>query len=300
VYQAPRGTQDILPQDQAYWRFIEEKAEKIGQLYGYKRIDTPVFEDSGLFVRTIGSGTDIVEKEMYTFIDKGGRSITLRPEYTPSVARAIIEHRLDLLPEPMRYYFIGPMFRFDKPQKGRFRQFHQIDIEVFGENDPAIDAEIIEMADELLKKLKVRDTEVLVNSVGCRRCRPAYLKDLRAHAPDVVANLGDHLSEMALLKGLWQFNRKMWFVPSLSISAFTLLIGSFSLIFADTAGALLVPGFGQGAISGLLHSVYKATGIVGGLLGLIGYLMRKFEFPLAPVILGLVLGDLLEQSIRQP
>ena len=186
---AIKGTHDILPKEARDWQKVEAVVKASFELYGYREIRTPVFEATELFEKGTGQSTDIVQKEMYTFTDKGGRSITLRPEYTPSVVRAIIEHRLDLLPDPMRYYFIGPMFRFDKPQKGRFRQFHQVDIEVFGENDPAIDAEIIEMADHLLKKLKVTETEVLVNSVGCRNCRPAYLKDLRAAAAAVEASL---------------------------------------------------------------------------------------------------------------
>ena len=186
---AIKGTHDILPKEARIWQRVEAVAKATFELYGYREIRTPVFEATELFEKGTGQTTDIVQKEMYTFTDKGGRSITLRPEYTPSVVRAIIEHRLDLLPEPMRYYFIGPMFRFDKPQKGRFRQFHQVDIEVFGENDPAIDAEIIEMAVHLLGKLKVKETEVLVNSVGCRNCRPAYLKDLRAAAAAVKTSL---------------------------------------------------------------------------------------------------------------
>ena len=186
---AIKGTHDILPKQARDWQRVESVAKATFELYGYREIRTPVFEATELFEKGTGQTSDIVQKEMYTFTDKGGRSITLRPEYTPSVARAIIEHRLDLLPDPMRYYFIGPMFRFDKPQKGRFRQFHQVDIEVFGEDDPAIDAEIIEMADHLLKKLKVGETEVLVNSVGCRNCRPAYIMDLRAAAAAVEASL---------------------------------------------------------------------------------------------------------------
>jgi len=186
---AIKGTHDILPKEARDWQRVEAVAKATFELYGYREIRTPVFEATELFEKGTGQTTDIVQKEMYTFTDKGGRSITLRPEYTPSVVRAIIEHRLDLLPEPMRYYFIGPMFRFDKPQKGRFRQFHQVDIEVFGENDPAIDAEIIEMADHLLKKLKVTETEVLVNSVGCRKCRPAYLMELHAAATAVMGAL---------------------------------------------------------------------------------------------------------------
>jgi histidyl-tRNA synthetase len=186
---AIKGTHDILPKEARDWQRVEAAAKAVFELYGYREIRTPVFEATELFEKGTGQTTDIVQKEMYTFTDKGGRSITLRPEYTPSVARAIIEHRLDLLPDPMRYYFIGPMFRFDKPQKGRFRQFHQVDVEVFGECDAAIDAELIEMAVRLLGKLKVTDTEVLVNSVGCRKCRPAYLKDLHAAAAAVMPAL---------------------------------------------------------------------------------------------------------------
>jgi histidyl-tRNA synthetase len=129
--------------------------------------------------------SDIVIKEMYTFRDKAGRSLTLRPEYTPSVVRSIIENRLYLQPEPLRFYYIGPMFRYDKPQKGRYRQFHQADIEVFGEEDPAVDAEIVEMANYLFQELKVSETETLVNSVGCKNCRPSYIKELRKRAKEV-------------------------------------------------------------------------------------------------------------------
>jgi len=186
---AIKGTKDILPQEARDWQRVEAACKNIFELYGYKEIRTPIFEATELFEKGTGETSDIVIKEMYTFTDKGGRSVTLRPEYTPSVARAIIEHRLYLQPEPLRFYFIGPMFRYDKPQKGRYRQFHQVDIEVFGESDPAIDAEIIEMADHLLRKLNVRDTEILVNSVGCEKCRPAYLKELRGAAEAVLTSL---------------------------------------------------------------------------------------------------------------
>jgi histidyl-tRNA synthetase len=186
---AIKGTKDILPQEARVWQRVEAIVKNTFELYGYKEIRTPVFEATELFERGTGQTSDIVIKEMYTFTDKGGRSITLRPEYTPSVVRAIIEHRLYLQPEPLRFYFIGPMFRYDKPQKGRYRQFHQVDIEVFGESDPAIDAEIIEMADSLLKKLNVQETEILVNSVGCEKCRPAYLRELRRAATAISASL---------------------------------------------------------------------------------------------------------------
>lgn len=186
---AIKGTKDILPQEAEAWQQAERMATRVFELYGYREIRAPIFEATELFEKGTGETSDIVIKEMYTFTDKGGRSITLRPEYTPSVVRAIIEHRLYLQPAPLRFYYIGPMFRYDKPQRGRYRQFHQIDIEVFGEGDPAIDAEIIEMADFLLKELKIAGTKTLVNSVGCLKCRPSYIKDLRSAAEKITSSL---------------------------------------------------------------------------------------------------------------
>jgi histidyl-tRNA synthetase len=182
LLQAIKGTHDILPAEARLWQAAEAAAKDHFELYGYREIRTPVFEATELFEKGTGQTSDIVIKEMYTFTDKGGRSITLRPEYTPSIARAIIEHRLYLEPAPLRFYYIGPMFRYDKPQKGRYRQFHQADVEVFGEADPAIDAELVEMADSLLAKLQVEGVEILINSVGCPKCRPAYLNELRRAA----------------------------------------------------------------------------------------------------------------------
>ncbi len=179
---AIKGTKDILPQEARKWQKVESEAKGLFELYGYREIRTPIFEATELFEKGTGQTSDIVTKEMYTFVDKGGRSLTLRPEYTPSIVRSIIGNRLHLQPQPLRFYFIGPMFRYDKPQKGRYRQFHQIDIEVFGEKDPAIDAEIVEMADFLCDSLHITDKEILVNSVGCRECRPSYHKDLKASA----------------------------------------------------------------------------------------------------------------------
>ncbi len=186
---AIKGTKDILPSEARKWQKVESVAREIFELYGYREIRTPVFEPTELFEKGTGETSDVVTKEMYTFLDKGGRSLTLRPEYTPSVVRAIMDHSLHLKPQPMRYYFFGPMFRYDKPQKGRYRQFHQIDIEVFGEKDAAIDAEIVEMADSLLKRLNVTDTEILVNSVGCKTCRPAYHHELKQAAEEVREDL---------------------------------------------------------------------------------------------------------------
>jgi histidyl-tRNA synthetase len=186
---AIKGTKDILPEEVGLWHQLESIARRTFELYGYRELRAPVFEATELFEKGTGPTSDVVVKEMYTFTDKAGRSLTLRPEYTPSVVRAIVEHRLDLRPEPMRFYFMGPMFRYDKPQKGRYRQFHQIDIEVFGEKDAAIDAEIIEMAHSLLEKLGITERETLVNSVGCRTCRPAYIRALREAARKQVEAL---------------------------------------------------------------------------------------------------------------
>ncbi len=179
---AIKGTHDILPLEALRWQKIEAISKQIFELYGYREIRTPVFEATQLFEKGTGETSDVVTKEMYTFIDKGGRSLTLRPEYTPSIVRAIMEHNLHLQPQPMRYYALGPMFRYDKPQKGRYRQFHQIDVEVFGEDDPAIDAEVVEMAETLLSRLNLKGIEIIVNSVGCTNCRPAYHKKIREKA----------------------------------------------------------------------------------------------------------------------
>jgi histidyl-tRNA synthetase len=182
---AIKGTKDILPEEARKWQATESVTKRVFELYGYREIRTPVFEPTELFQKGTGMTSDIVIKEMYTFKDKAGRSLTLRPEYTPSVVRSIIENRLYLQPEPLRFYYIGPMFRYDKPQKGRYRQFHQADIEVFGEEDPAVDAEIVEMANYLFQELKVSETDTLVNSVGCKICRPSYIKELRKRAKEV-------------------------------------------------------------------------------------------------------------------
>jgi len=206
---AIKGTKDILPEEVRKWQRVEAATKSHFELYGYREIRTPVFEATELFEKGTGETTDVVTKEMYTFVDKGGRSLTLRPEYTPSVVRSIMDHSLHLKPKPMRYYFIGPMFRFDKPQKGRYRQFHQVDIEVFGEKDPAIDAEIVEMANHLLKRLKVVDTEILVNSVGCRVCRPPYHRELKQAAEKAKEDLCEDCQRKVDLNPLRIFDCKV-------------------------------------------------------------------------------------------
>ena len=179
VFRAPRGTADHLPEEQKYWRYIESKAVEIANRFGYGRIDTPAFEDSNLFVRSVGEGTDIVEKEMYTFEDRGGDSVTLRPEGTAPVCRAYLEHGMHNLPQPVRMYYFCPVFRYERPQAGRFRQHHQFGVEALGDADPSVDAEIIEVAWELMGSLGLLDIQLLVNSIGDGECRPAYVERLR-------------------------------------------------------------------------------------------------------------------------
>ncbi|MFH1031384.1 MAG: histidine--tRNA ligase [Chloroflexota bacterium] len=189
MYQAPRGTQDILPGEQAYWRFIERKAIETYQLYGYERIDCPTFEDTGLFNRSVGEGTDIVEKEMYSFEDKGGNNITLRPEGTAPVCRAYLEHGLHTLPQPVKLYYFASIFRYERPQSGRFREHHQFGYEAIGDADPSLDAEVIDMAWRFFLSLGLRNLTVKVNSIGCKKCRPNYLTAVKDYYVKYADNL---------------------------------------------------------------------------------------------------------------
>ena len=146
TFRSPRGTVDILPEDQGLWRYFASRGDEIASTFGYERIDTPTFEDADLFVRGTGEITDIVENETYTFEDRGGDLLTLRPEGTPPVCRAYLQHGMHNLPQPVRLYYAGPFFRYDRPQAGRYRQLHQFGVEVVGESDASIDAEVIELA----------------------------------------------------------------------------------------------------------------------------------------------------------
>ena len=181
MFQAPRGTTDLLPAEQKYWRYIQAKATELARRYGYGRIDSPVFENSGLFIRSVGEGTDIVEKEMYTFEDRGGDSVTLRPEGTAPVCRAYLEHGMHNLPQPVRLYYFCPVFRYERPQAGRFRQHHQFGVEAIGDADPSVDAEVVELAWQLMKSLGLTDINLLVNSIGDDECRPQYISGLKAY-----------------------------------------------------------------------------------------------------------------------
>ena len=189
MYQAPRGTVDILPGEQAYWRYVEQKASAICCLYGYERIDTPTFENTRLFARGIGDGTDIVEKEMYSFKDKGDNDITLRPEGTASVCRAYIEHGMANLLQPVKLFYLTSIYRYERPQAGRLREFHQFGYEAIGDADPVIDAEVIEMAWRFYEALGLKNLNLLLNSIGCGECRPNYLENLRSYYDKYDAEL---------------------------------------------------------------------------------------------------------------
>ncbi len=187
--QSIRGTHDILPGSVELWQQIEQKARDLFALYGYAEIRTPALEETELFARSIGVETDIVRKEMYTIEDSKGKSITLRPEGTAPVVRSYIENGVHAEVPVAKLYYIGPMFRHERPQKGRYRQFHQIGAEVLGSDNPAIEAEVIEMLFRLLEQLGLHDFTLLVNSVGDSACRPAYVnrlrEELRAHADEL-------------------------------------------------------------------------------------------------------------------
>lgn len=176
--QAPKGTHDILPQDQKYWDKIRMIVGNIANNFGFGRIDTPVFEDARIYIKGTGQTSDIVQKEIYTFKSKGGELLALRPEFTPGIVRAYIEHGMRNLPQPVKLYSIGPLFRHDKPQSGRYRQFHQINFEVIGDSSAVSDVQIIQVFVSILKKLNLKKIYLYINSIGCLICTPKYKKTL--------------------------------------------------------------------------------------------------------------------------
>jgi histidyl-tRNA synthetase len=190
-FEAPRGTHDILPTEQPLWQSVTGQMEKVCALYGYRRIDTPGFEDTELIIRTSGGGSDVVQKETYTFADRGGRSLTLRPEATAPICRAYLEHGLHREAQPQKLYTIGQMWRYDRPQKGRYREHWQLSVEAIGTDDPAVDAEVIHLYSELLRRLDVTDYTLELNSIGDQKCRTAYVERLAQWLDDHDAELDD-------------------------------------------------------------------------------------------------------------
>jgi histidyl-tRNA synthetase len=193
-FQTPRGTHDVLPSDANWWHLVRVM-EEVAVLYGWGRIQTPGFEDTGLFERTSGEASDVVHKEMYTFKDRSDRSLTLRPEGTAPIARAYLEHGMQRLPQPVKAYTIAPMYRYGAPGRGRHREHYQLSVEAIGSADPAIDAEILQLYTELLRRLGVTKWELHLNSIGDENCRPQYVAQLNewldAHA-DVLDDDARH------------------------------------------------------------------------------------------------------------
>src|SRR5580693_6296989 len=189
MIKAVKGMRDILPPSSNAWNQVETIARDLFRAYNYREIRTPMFEETALFARGVGEDTDIVSKEMYTFEDRDGSSLTLRPEATASVIRAYIEHRLDQIPGIKKYYYIGPMFRRERPQKGRFRQFYQIGAEAIGSDSPIVDAEVIEMVVEVLKRAGIEGFHLIINSVGDHKCRPAYMALLKEKLKDLAPSM---------------------------------------------------------------------------------------------------------------
>ena len=189
MIQGVKGMRDILPPASSVWNFVEAAARRIFMRFNYREIRTPILEETALFARGVGEETDIVNKEMYTFEDRDGSSLTLRPESTASVIRSYIEHRLDQQPGIQKLYYIGPMFRRERPQKGRYRQFYQIGAEAIGSDSPAIDAEVIELVVAILHEVGIWDFELLINSVGSKKSRARYNEALQADLKDVAPNM---------------------------------------------------------------------------------------------------------------
>ncbi len=205
---APRGTLDVLPAEQPVRESIVRAAESAAARYGYGRITTPTFEDTALFARTAGEGSDIVRKEMYTFDDRSGRSLTLRPEGTAPVARAYVEHGLHRDPQPVKTFFVGPMFRYAAPQKARYREFWQLNFEAMGSDDPALDAELVQLFAEIARAAGLEAVRLELNSIGDRECRPAYVERLRAFLAERWDDLDEDAREKAERTPLRVFDTK--------------------------------------------------------------------------------------------
>ena len=187
----PRGTHDVTPAEMPRWQQVTGEVERLCALYGYRKILTPVFEDTTLFARTSGAGSDVVEKEMYTFADRSDRSLTLRPEGTAPICRAYVEHGMHRDPQPVKLYTLASMYRYGAPGRGRYREHWQASVEALGSDDPAIDAELIQLYDTLLASLGVTRYHLELNSIGCRACRPAYLVQLERWLADNASRLDE-------------------------------------------------------------------------------------------------------------
>lgn len=206
--QAPKGTYDVLPEAQTLRQRVVDEARRIFAAAGYGRVATPTFEDTALFERGAGTSSDIVRKEMYTFEDKGGRSLTLKPEGTAPVVRAYVQHGMHKRPQPVKLWYFERMFRFERPQAGRFREHYQLGVEAIGSDDPALDAELIMMLSELYESLGVPGVEMRLSSMGCPDCRPAYQEKLKGFLDGIAGGLCEDCRERAELNPLRVFDCK--------------------------------------------------------------------------------------------
>ena len=207
-FEAPRGTHDIPPSEQPLWRWIVGTFDEVCGVYGYRPIQTPVFEDTELFARTSGAGSDVVQKEMYTFADRAGRSLTLRPELTAPICRAYVQHGMHREPQPVKLYNVATSYRYAAPQRGRYREFWQASVEAIGSDDPAIDAEVIQLYSEVLRRLGIRHWELQLNSIGDRECRPSYVEQLTAWLDANAAALDDEARQKRTTNPLRVFDTK--------------------------------------------------------------------------------------------
>ena len=212
-FEAPRGTQDVLPAEWAAWRHVLDTAEGLFARYGYRRVQTPVFEDTELFARTSGEGSDVVQKEMYSFTDRGDRSLTLRPEGTAPICRAYLQHGLHREPQPVKLYAVASMYRYAAPQRGRFREHWQFSVEAIGSADPAVDAELVQLYDALLRVLGIGDLRLQLNSIGDANCRPAYVARLEEWLDAHDGSLDDDAVEKRATSPLRVFDVKRRCAP---------------------------------------------------------------------------------------
>ena len=202
TFQAPRGMRDILPEEQLYWEKVRPVIKNLARAYGFERLDTPILEEADLFIKGTGLYTDIVEKEMYSLRTKGGDKLSLRPEFTPAIMRAYLENGLSSLPHPIKLYTLGPIFRYERPQKGRYRQSWQANFEIIGQKDPVLDAQLIQLFFAISRELSLKNLIVQINSIGCSRCRPIYRKKLvsfyRSRKDELCSNCQKRLKENPL------------------------------------------------------------------------------------------------------
>lgn len=218
----PRGTSDITPSQIDKWHFLEQTIKELCQLYLYQEIRTPIFEHTELFLRGVGKTTDIVDKEMYTFLDKGERSLSLRPEGTAAVVRAYIENKMQANSQPTKLYYLGPMFRYSRPAAGRYRQFHQFGVEVFGSQEPSLDADVIAFSMHIFQKLGLKNLTLQINSVGCEKCRPVHKTKLLAYLEENFAELCPTCQERFAINPLRIFDCKNQHCQELTLQAPTI------------------------------------------------------------------------------